>query len=215
MIRLDGVTVRYRRSSGAHPVLENVSAAFEPRRNTGILGQRGTGKSTLIKLLGRLTRPDGGRVMHDGSVSWPLTSQRTFLMTVSIRKNIRFIAKLYRSHAPELIRLVDRMAGLGTMLDTPIRDLPREVRARATYSLCLALGFDYYIADEALFIGDPEFREGCRFYLQRMRHRRALIIATGHPNIIREHCDVVYILHAATLRRFDDTREAIRAFRAL
>jgi capsular polysaccharide transport system ATP-binding protein len=215
MIRFEGVSICYQHSGGPRVVLDDVRAIFEPRRNFAILAPRGAGKSTVIKLIGGLTRPDAGRILRDGSVSWPIASQRTFLRTVSVRNNIRFIASLYRSYAPDLIRQVDRMAGLGTLLDTPVVELPRELRVRATYSLCLALGFDYYIADDALFIGDQEFRSGCRFYLQRMRHRRSLIVATSHPNIAREFCDVVYLLTAATLRRFDDPREAIRAFRSL
>jgi len=215
MIELQDVSIQFQRNGGSRDVLRNVTTTFEPRVNTGILAHRGAGKSTLIRLLTRLMAPHAGRIVHSGSVSWPMTSQRTLLRTVSVRKNISFVASLYRSPPTELISRVDMLAGLGPMLDSRIAELPREVAAAATYCMCLALGFDYYCADESLFVGSPEFRKRAAIYLEKMRYKRSLIIATRHPAIIREHCDVAYILHAGTLRRYDDPKEAIRDFKKL
>jgi capsular polysaccharide transport system ATP-binding protein len=215
MIELQDVSVTFQKQGGMRDVLRNVSATFEPRVNTGILATRGAGKTTLIRLLTRLQAPHSGRIVHSGSVSWPMTTNRTLLRTVSVRKNISFIASLYRSPVTELIQRVDMLAGLGPMLDSTIAELPREVAAAATYCMCLALGFDYYCTDEGPFIGSPEFRKRAAIYLEKMRYKRSLIIATRHPAIIREHCDVAYILHAGTLRRYDDPKEAIRDFKRL
>lgn len=48
------------------PILEDVSFGVEPRETLSILGESGTGKSTILKLLLRLLVPDRGRVYIDG-----------------------------------------------------------------------------------------------------------------------------------------------------
>ena len=48
------------------PILEDVSFGAEPRETVAILGESGTGKSTILKLLLRLLIPDKGEVYIDG-----------------------------------------------------------------------------------------------------------------------------------------------------
>jgi Cu-processing system ATP-binding protein len=63
MITLDGV----RKAYGARPVLDGVSLGLLPGRVTALVGPNGSGKTTLIKLILGLARPDGGRILLDGT----------------------------------------------------------------------------------------------------------------------------------------------------
>jgi len=47
-------------------VLKNVNANISSGRFVGIVGQSGSGKSTMMKLLPRLYQPDGGKILIDG-----------------------------------------------------------------------------------------------------------------------------------------------------
>ena len=64
MIRIDGLTKRY----GAHEVLRGLDLDVAPGRVTAIVGPNGTGKTTLIKSILGLVRPDAGRIAVDGAV---------------------------------------------------------------------------------------------------------------------------------------------------
>ena len=58
------------------PVLHNFSAVFRPGTSTAVAGPTGTGKTTIIRLMLALIRPDQGQVnlvAADGSV-YPDTS---------------------------------------------------------------------------------------------------------------------------------------------
>jgi phosphonate transport system ATP-binding protein len=50
-----------------HPVLKDISIAFEGRGLTAIIGPSGTGKSTLIRCINRLTDPSSGEILFMGS----------------------------------------------------------------------------------------------------------------------------------------------------
>ena len=54
-------------AAGRLQVLENISLAVEKGEVIAIVGESGTGKSTLLHLLGALDRPDGGQVLFQGA----------------------------------------------------------------------------------------------------------------------------------------------------
>ena len=64
MISIAGLTKRY----GAHEVLRGIDLDIAPGRVTAIVGPNGTGKTTLIKAVLGLVRPDGGTITVGGDV---------------------------------------------------------------------------------------------------------------------------------------------------
>jgi len=49
-----------------HPVLEEVTFQVRPGETLGILGQSGTGKSVLLKLIAGFLKPDSGEIIYRG-----------------------------------------------------------------------------------------------------------------------------------------------------
>jgi ATP-binding cassette subfamily C protein len=62
-IRLENVTLAY----GEEPVLKDLSLAIPAGQMTCLVGESGTGKSTIADLIIGLTRPQSGRVTVDGA----------------------------------------------------------------------------------------------------------------------------------------------------
>lgn len=62
MIELRNITVNYDR----HPALHHVSGVFTDGSLTAVAGPNGGGKSTLLKLLAGLVRPESGQVIMSG-----------------------------------------------------------------------------------------------------------------------------------------------------
>lgn len=62
MIALENVTKRY----GTQTVVDDVSVRFGGEGVTALIGPNGAGKSTLFGLVGRLIKPDAGRVTVGG-----------------------------------------------------------------------------------------------------------------------------------------------------
>jgi putative ABC transport system ATP-binding protein len=62
---LDEITRRYRADSA--PVLDRLQLQLAPGEYLAIMGESGSGKSTLLNLIAGLDRPDGGRVVFEGT----------------------------------------------------------------------------------------------------------------------------------------------------
>ena len=69
------------------PVLEDVSLAAYEGETIVVLGESGTGKSTILKLILRLLSPDSGRVLFDGHD----LAQLTFAEALEMRKKMGMV----------------------------------------------------------------------------------------------------------------------------
>ena len=80
-IRFDDVTFGY---EGGDTVLDGVSFAAQPGETIAIVGETGSGKSTLTKLVNRIYDVRGGRILIDGVDvrDWNLTSLRSQISAI-------------------------------------------------------------------------------------------------------------------------------------
>jgi ATP-binding cassette, subfamily B, bacterial len=69
---------------GDDPVVRNLSFRAEPGQTVAIVGETGSGKSTLTKLVNRIYDPDKGRILIDGMDvrDWTLDSLRSQISTI-------------------------------------------------------------------------------------------------------------------------------------
>ena len=63
MIEIKGLTRKFSMASGQLTVLDNLSASFDEKALTVIVGRSGCGKTTLLKLIAGLDSPDGGEIV--------------------------------------------------------------------------------------------------------------------------------------------------------
>jgi ATP-binding cassette, subfamily B, bacterial len=93
--------VSFRYDEDGPLTLADVSAAVPAGSTTAIVGETGSGKTTMAYLVARLYEPTGGRVTIDGvdvakaslaslARTVGLVSQETYLFHASIRENLRF-----------------------------------------------------------------------------------------------------------------------------
>lgn len=79
-IRLENVTFAY--PDGKRKVIEHFTHDFEPGSLTAVLGETGSGKSTMVRLMLALLRPDGGNItLYDERQSLPTSplTRRNFV----------------------------------------------------------------------------------------------------------------------------------------
>ncbi len=83
VLSLQGLQRRYKSGEGELTVLDGADLEIGRGEIVGLIGQSGSGKSSLLHAAGLLERPSGGEVLIEGATTWTLTEgQRT-----EIRRN--------------------------------------------------------------------------------------------------------------------------------
>jgi ATP-binding cassette subfamily B multidrug efflux pump len=194
-IDFQGVTVRHDPDGPA--VLDGLDLHIEAGTTVAIVGETGSGKTTLVDLLARLIDPSEGVVLVDGVDvrEWSLKDlraaigfvpQEALLFSESLRENVAFgrvdVSDDGIQRAVETSKLSNDLAQLAKGLDTVIGErgisLSGGQRQRATLARALVADLPVLVLDDALSHVDThteeEILEGLRDY---MRDRTTLMIA--------------------------------------
>lgn len=210
-LELIDVHKSYAMNVGRKHVLRGVNAVFRKGERVGVLGRNGTGKSTLVRILGRVEAPTRGTIRSSMSVSWPIGFAAGFQQALSGADNSRFIARIYDRPVQETVDFVEHFAELGEYLHMPVHTYSSGMRSRLGLAISLAIDFDCFLVDEALAVGDTKFGRAFGARLQKA----GLIIVTHQPSLVRQLCNRAAVLDQGTLTFYEDIDEALATYNSL
>lgn len=160
--------------------------SFEVRRgeSVALFGRNGAGKSTILKMITGVCFPTEGEITVNGKVSALLELGAGFDTESTGRENIDFKCSLMGMSveetaevAPEIIEFAD----LGEYIDQPLRSYSSGMKARLGFAINVNARPDILIVDEALSVGDKEFRKKCQAKINSiMADRRVTLLFVTH-----------------------------------
>lgn len=211
MVRLENLTKVYRVGADRTVVADRINATFPARTAVALLGRNGAGKSTLLQIIAGTMSPTSGRVVSDGSISWPVGFAGSFHGDLTGLQNVRFIGRVYGVDTDALADFVADFAELGRHFHQPFRTYSSGMRSRLTFGLSMGIRFDTYLVDEVTSVGDAAFREKSdRVFMDRMAQSGAIVVSHSMRQI-RRLCTAGAVLHRGRLTYYDDIEAAIEA----
>ncbi len=193
--------------------LENVSFEIEQGETFGLIGENGSGKSTMLKCLSKILRPDAGSIQVNGRVSALLELGAGFHPELSGRENVFLNASILGMSKREVERRFDEIvefAGLERFIDTPVKNYSSGMYVRLGFSVAVQAEPEVLLIDEVLAVGDEQFQRRCNERLSELRHSGATIVVVSHAlGSVRNICDRVAWLEHGRLREIGKASEVI------
>lgn len=215
MIRFENLTKSFWVNGSRKMVINNLNLTLPAGRSLALLGRNGAGKSTLLEIIAGIQRPDYGRVVSDGTMSWPVGLGASFHKDLTGVENVRFIARVYGVDTDELVAFVQEFAELGPSFHMPMRTYSSGMRSRLTFGASMGIRFDTYLVDEVTAVGDKSFKNKSRaLFADRMRTSSAIMVNHSMGQI-RQFCDAGMVLEKGRATYFDDLEEAISLHQAM
>jgi len=209
MLEFDNVSKSFWTGTQRKVILDRVSFRVELGRSLGILAPNGTGKTTLIKMMAGLEKPDEGEIRRGCRISFPLGFMGGVISRVSAKENARYIATLYGLD-PDYVEAYSRyVCNLGEYFDQPLGTYSSGMKSRFTFSLMLALDFDMYLIDEGMPSStDVEFnRRAGDILRERLRTTTVVIVSHQHATL-EKFAREAAVLMDGKLHIFDTLEEA-------
>ena len=209
MIILENLYKSHLTSGHRNYVAKNLNMVFPTGVSVGLLGRNGAGKTTLLRMISGTMEIDSGRIIHDGSVSWPVGFAGSFHGELTGAQNTQFVARIYGVDTDSLVAFVQDFADLGDHFHLPFRTYSSGMRSRLAFGMSMGIKFDTYLVDEVTSVGDADFRKKSKeVFLARMEDSGAIVVSHSMP-LMREFCDSGAVLEKGILTYYDDIDEAI------
>ena len=199
-------------SLGGRSVLEDVNFTLQPGDFYGIIGPNGGGKTTLIKVILGLIKPEKGLVRVEGEapdrkrhllgyVPQYRTYDFTYPMTVGemvLSGRLGLIPGPFRRYGEkdrEKAREVMELMGIGDLAARPIGELSGGQQQRAIIGRALVAEPHALLLDEPTTHVDPHMEEQFYETLDSLRKRMAILLVSHDLTAISMHVDKVACLN--------------------
>lgn len=149
----------------------------------GLFGPNGSGKTTFMKIVAGLHEPDSGSVICRGTLSSFFDLGIGFHLERPAHENIRLHGLLHGLSSSEIRRMTDDIlafADIGEFSNLPLKCYSTGMHLRLAFAASSAIDADIYLFDEILAVGDTNFQEKCRVYLQKLREKKKTVIIVSH-----------------------------------
>ena len=145
--------------------VKNLSFEVKKGESLALFGRNGAGKSTILKMITGVCYPTEGEVEVEGKVSALLELAAGFDLESTGRDNIAFKCSLMGMSEEEIAEVepdIIEFADVGDYIDQPLRSYSSGMKARLGFAISVNARPDILIVDEALSVGDKEFRKKCK-----------------------------------------------------
>ena len=165
----------------------------------GIIGGNGAGKSTMLKLLSRVTAPTEGEIDIYGRIASMLEVGTGFNGEMTGRENVYMngaILGMTRAEIDAKMEDIIEFSEVREFIDTPVKRYSSGMYVKLAFSVAAHLDSEIMIMDEVLAVGDMAFQKKC---LDKMRDAakkegRTVLYVSHNMNTIRQLCDRCIVL---------------------
>lgn len=183
----------------------------------GIIGGNGAGKSTMLKLLSRVTAPTAGKIDLYGRIASMLEVGTGFNGEMTGRENVYMngaILGMTKAEIDSKMEDIIDFSEVRDFIDTPVKRYSSGMYVKLAFSVAAHLDSEIMIMDEVLAVGDMAFQKKC---LDRMRDAankegRTVLYVSHNMNTIRQLCDRCIVLDKGKIIYDGEVEEAIQIY---
>jgi lipopolysaccharide transport system ATP-binding protein len=194
--------------------LQDVSFDVEAGDRLGIIGRNGAGKSTVLKILSRITRQTSGLIKIKGRVSSLLEVGTGFHPELSGRENIFLNGAIMGMKRSDIRRKFDEIvdfSGVARFIDTPVKRYSSGMYVRLGFAVAAHLDSEILIVDEVLAVGDIDFQRKCFSKMEDVstKQGRTVIFVTHDLRMIQKLCEKCIVLEGGRITLADEVSRAV------
>lgn len=199
--------------------VDNISLEIPENKIFGIIGKSGAGKSSLVRLISLLEKPDSGEIYYDNNrvdnlQKNDLILQRrrigmifqnfNLLSSRNAEKNIAYpleICGTPKSQIKTRVQEMLKLVGLEGRGSSPISTLSGGQKQRIAIARALSTNPDILFCDEATSALDPQTTHSILDLIREIQQKMNLtvVMITHQMEVVRDACDLVAVIDSGKL----------------
>ena len=196
--------------------LDNVSFSVRKGETVGIIGQNGSGKSTILKLMSRIIEPTTGKITVNGTMSALLELGAGFHPDLTGRDNVFLNGSLLGFSRRDMQRKFEDIVAFSELeqfIDTPVKHYSSGMYMRLAFAIAINVDPDILLVDEVLAVGDQSFQEKCLDKIREFQSAGKTIIFVSHAlETVKSICNRAIWLDHGRIRARGESRKVVMEY---
>lgn len=199
--------------------LQNISFDVKEGEVLGVIGRNGAGKSTILKILSRITSPTSGELKVKGRIASLLEVGTGFHPDLTGRENIFLNGAILGMKRDEIRAKFDEIvdfSGVERFIDTPVKRYSSGMFVRLAFAVAAHLETEILILDEVLAVGDVEFQKKCLGKMNYVSSNsgRTVLFVSHQMEAIQAICNRAILLQNGKLAMNGETKAVVSKYLA-
>lgn len=178
--------------------LKDINFEINKGEVLGLIGENGAGKSTILKLIAGMLKPDRGEVNVSGRVSGLLELGAGFQAELTGGDNIYLSAGMFGLGQREIEAVygeIVNFAELGKFINAPVKCYSQGMFVRLAFSIAIHVNPDILLIDDSLAVGDEYFQKKCiKKILEIKGQGKTIVLVTHDTGILTRICERAILL---------------------
>ncbi|AYA98918.1 ABC transporter ATP-binding protein [Lachnoanaerobaculum umeaense] len=185
--------------------LDNINASIRDGDVFGLIGTNGAGKSTFLKTLAGILKPDSGEILIDGEKVFEninakekffyISDDQYFFANTTGREMIKFYSAGYKNF--DVKKCEELLKALDLDINRKVNTFSKGMKKQLCIAIGVASNTRYLLCDETFDGLDPVMRQAVKSLFAKEMDERGLtpIIASHNLRELEDICDHVGLLH--------------------
>ena len=197
--------------------LNNLSFDIKKGETVGVIGRNGAGKSTILKLICRVTAPTKGNIYLNGRITSMLEVGTGFHPELTGRENVYLNGAILGMSKAEIDKKFDEIvefSEVGQFIDTPVKRYSSGMKVKLAFAVASHLDSEIMIMDEVLAVGDVNFQNKCIDRMKKVAEEegRTILYVSHNMATVKSLCQRCIVLSHGQLAFEGSTEEAIAVY---
>ncbi len=197
--------------------LNDMSFDIKKGETVGIIGRNGAGKSTILKLICRVTAPTKGNIYLNGRITSMLEVGTGFHPELTGRENVYLNGAILGMSKAEITKKFDEIvefSEVGQFIDTPVKRYSSGMKVKLAFAVASHLDSEIMIMDEVLAVGDVAFQNKCIDRMKKVAEEegRTILYVSHNMQTVKSLCNRCIVLSHGQVAFEGETDEAIAVY---
>ncbi len=196
--------------------INDVSFEMEQGQTLALIGANGAGKTTILKLLSKVTRPTSGHIKVNGRLSALIELGAGFHPDLTGRENIYLNSSILGLDKKEVDAKFDSIVAFSELekfLDTPVKRYSSGMYVRLGFAIAIHIEPEVLLVDEVLAVGDMAFQRKCLDKMSEIRSKGSTIVFVSHNmRTVQSLCNQALWLEKGQIRQIGDIQPIVAAY---
>ncbi len=196
--------------------LKDVNFEIKRGETVGIIGNNGSGKSTILKLIAGVMFPTKGMVTVKGRISPLIELGAGFHPELTGRENIYLngaILGLTKKQIDERFADIVAFSELSDFIDTPVKHYSSGMYMRLGFSVAVHTEPEILLIDEIFAVGDTSFQEKCFRKMEEFKKKNVTIVHVTHDMAtVEKFCEKAIFINKGHIEEIGNARQIVKEY---